>query len=149
MSFDSNSYQVIPAKTSIIPMNSNYYNSTVNSTLTFNYPNQRQSCSPLITYQPIYPFNSSPSSSQSDSSNQIAAGLKESNENRVPVSLNESIIDLNVSTFLGNNNEAQQFLSKGGQVIVRMRGLPYDCTAQQVVSCRWLNFNLIFNILWL
>jgi len=34
----------------------------------------------------------------------------------------------------GNNNEAQQFLSRGGQVIVRMRGLPYDCTAQQVVS---------------
>lgn len=36
--------------------------------------------------------------------------------------------------FLGNNNEAQAFLSKGGQVIVRMRGLPYDCTAKQVVS---------------
>lgn len=35
---------------------------------------------------------------------------------------------------LGNNNEAQAFLSRGGQVIVRMRGLPYDCTAQQVVS---------------
>lgn len=34
----------------------------------------------------------------------------------------------------GNNNEAQQFLSRGAQVIVRMRGLPYDCTAQQVVS---------------
>lgn len=34
----------------------------------------------------------------------------------------------------GNNNEAQAFLSKGGQVIVRMRGLPYDCTAKQVVS---------------
>ena len=36
--------------------------------------------------------------------------------------------------FPGNNNEAQAFLSRGGQVIVRMRGLPYDCTAQQVVS---------------
>ncbi|RWS31711.1 RNA-binding protein fusilli-like protein, partial [Leptotrombidium deliense] len=34
----------------------------------------------------------------------------------------------------GNNNEAQQFLSRGGQVIVRMRGLPYDCTAQQVIE---------------
>ena len=34
----------------------------------------------------------------------------------------------------GSNNEAQAFLSKGGQVIVRMRGLPYDCTAKQVVS---------------
>jgi len=136
MSFDSNSYQVIPAKTSIIPMNSNYYNSTVNSTLTFNYPNQRQSCSPLITYQPIYPFNSSPSSSQSDSSNQIAAGLKESNENRVPVSLNESIIDLNVSTFLGNNNEAQQFLSKAGKGMAGREGFPTDSPAHKVESCR-------------
>ena len=35
---------------------------------------------------------------------------------------------------LGNNKEAQQFLSRGGQVIIRMRGLPYDCTAKQVVS---------------
>lgn len=35
---------------------------------------------------------------------------------------------------IGNSNEAQQFLSRGGQVIVRMRGLPYDCTSQQVVS---------------
>uniref|UniRef100_T1ILP7 RRM domain-containing protein n=1 Tax=Strigamia maritima TaxID=126957 RepID=T1ILP7_STRMM len=34
----------------------------------------------------------------------------------------------------GNNNEAQSFLSRGGQVIVRMRGLPYDCTAQQVIQ---------------
>ncbi|XP_066954813.1 epithelial splicing regulatory protein 1 isoform X1 [Macrobrachium rosenbergii] len=34
----------------------------------------------------------------------------------------------------GNNNEAQQFLSRGGQVIIRMRGLPYDCTAKQVVE---------------
>lgn len=34
----------------------------------------------------------------------------------------------------GNNNEAQAFLTKGAQVIVRMRGLPYDCTAKQVVS---------------
>lgn len=35
---------------------------------------------------------------------------------------------------LGNNKEAQQFLSRGGQVIIRMRGLPYDCSAKQVVS---------------
>lgn len=35
---------------------------------------------------------------------------------------------------IGNNNEAQAFLSRGGQVIVRMRGLPYDCTPKQVVS---------------
>lgn len=34
----------------------------------------------------------------------------------------------------GKNNEALQFLSKGGQVIVRMRGLPYDCTNEKVVS---------------
>jgi len=34
----------------------------------------------------------------------------------------------------GSNNEAQAFLSKGGQVIVRMRGLPYDCTAKQVLE---------------
>lgn len=34
----------------------------------------------------------------------------------------------------GKNNEALQFLSKGGQVIVRMRGLPYDCTSEKVVS---------------
>ncbi|KAH9362419.1 hypothetical protein HPB48_020171 [Haemaphysalis longicornis] len=34
----------------------------------------------------------------------------------------------------GNNNEAHSFLSRGGQVIVRMRGLPYDCTAKQVVG---------------
>ncbi|KAK8382547.1 hypothetical protein O3P69_015425 [Scylla paramamosain] len=35
---------------------------------------------------------------------------------------------------LGNNNEAQTFLSRGGQVIIRMRGLPYDCTPKQVVE---------------
>ncbi|EFX70109.1 hypothetical protein DAPPUDRAFT_202511, partial [Daphnia pulex] len=34
----------------------------------------------------------------------------------------------------GINNEAQNFLSRSGQVIVRMRGLPYDCTAKQVVE---------------
>ncbi|CAG7819135.1 unnamed protein product [Allacma fusca] len=36
--------------------------------------------------------------------------------------------------YTGSNNEAQAFLSKGGQVIVRMRGLPYDCTAKQVLE---------------
>lgn len=39
-----------------------------------------------------------------------------------------------LSNISGNNNEAQQFLSRGGQVIVRMRGLPYDCTAKQVIE---------------
>uniref|UniRef100_A0A1W7RAH2 RNA-binding protein fusilli n=1 Tax=Hadrurus spadix TaxID=141984 RepID=A0A1W7RAH2_9SCOR len=34
----------------------------------------------------------------------------------------------------GNNNEAQAFLSRGAQVIVRMRGLPYDCSAAQVIE---------------
>lgn len=37
----------------------------------------------------------------------------------------------------GASNEAQAFLSKGAQVIIRMRGLPYDCSAKQVVS--WVN----------
>ena len=36
--------------------------------------------------------------------------------------------------YAGNNKEAQQFLSRGGQVIIRMRGLPYDASAKQVVS---------------
>ncbi|KAG7176044.1 RNA-binding protein fusilli-like, partial [Homarus americanus] len=35
---------------------------------------------------------------------------------------------------LRSNNEAQTFLSRGGQVIIRMRGLPYDCTPKQVVE---------------
>ncbi|CAO1383800.1 unnamed protein product [Diamesa hyperborea] len=34
----------------------------------------------------------------------------------------------------GASNEAQSFLSKGAQVIIRMRGLPYDCTANQVLE---------------
>lgn len=34
----------------------------------------------------------------------------------------------------GNNTEAHDFLSRGGQVIIRMRGLPYECTADKVVS---------------
>lgn len=38
------------------------------------------------------------------------------------------------STVPGNNNEAQAFLSRGGQVIVRMRGLPYDCTGKQILD---------------
>lgn len=39
-----------------------------------------------------------------------------------------------VDRLLGNNQEAQQFLSRKAQVIIRMRGLPYDATAKQVVS---------------
>lgn len=39
----------------------------------------------------------------------------------------------------GASNEAQAFLSKGAQVIIRMRGLPYDCTPKQVVSAAELS----------
>lgn len=45
----------------------------------------------------------------------------------------------------GASNEAQTFLSRGAQVIIRMRGLPYDCTAKQVVSWFWLWFVLLRN----
>lgn len=41
-----------------------------------------------------------------------------------------------VIRLLGNNVEAQKFLSRKAQVIIRMRGLPYDATAKQVVSAR-------------
>ncbi|XP_017077895.1 RNA-binding protein fusilli isoform X4 [Drosophila eugracilis] len=34
----------------------------------------------------------------------------------------------------GASTEAQAFLSKGGKVIIRMRGLPYDATAKQVLD---------------
>lgn len=44
----------------------------------------------------------------------------------------------------GASNEAQTFLSKGAQVIIRMRGLPYDCTANQVVSASYYAQNLFF-----
>merc|ERR1719361_538213 len=35
---------------------------------------------------------------------------------------------------ISNNSEAQEFLGRGGQVIIRMRGLPYDCSAKQVIE---------------
>jgi len=38
----------------------------------------------------------------------------------------------------GNSSEAKTFLSKGAQVVMRMRGLPYDCTANDVVSFKYL-----------
>ncbi|XP_066594106.1 RNA-binding protein fusilli isoform X3 [Prorops nasuta] len=34
----------------------------------------------------------------------------------------------------GRSNEAHAFLSRGAQVIIRMRGLPYDCVAKQVLE---------------
>lgn len=40
----------------------------------------------------------------------------------------------NVIRLLGNNAEAQKFLSRPAQVIIRMRGLPYDATSKHVVS---------------
>ena len=40
----------------------------------------------------------------------------------------------NILVCVGNNTEAQEFLGRGGQVIIRMRGLPYDCSPKQVVS---------------
>ena len=41
-----------------------------------------------------------------------------------------------VVRFLGNNLEAQKFLSRKAQVIIRMRGLPYDASSKQVVSLK-------------
>ena len=35
---------------------------------------------------------------------------------------------------LGSNSEAQAFLQRDGQVIIRMRGLPFDATSKDVVS---------------
>jgi len=35
---------------------------------------------------------------------------------------------------LGSNSEAQAFLQRDGQVIIRMRGLPFDAVAKDVVS---------------
>lgn len=45
----------------------------------------------------------------------------------------------------GSSCEAQAFLSKGAAVIVRMRGLPYDCTAKQVVS-NYIFFHIIVSV---
>ena len=39
-----------------------------------------------------------------------------------------------VLPYLGNNKEAQMFLSRGAQVIIRMRGLPYNASPKEVVS---------------
>jgi len=39
-----------------------------------------------------------------------------------------------VIPYLGNNKEAQMFLSRGAQVIIRMRGLPYNASPKEVVS---------------
>ena len=35
--------------------------------------------------------------------------------------------------FEGDNDEVQKFLAKEAPVIIRMRGLPYDSTPQQIV----------------
>ncbi len=44
----------------------------------------------------------------------------------------ELIFSLNFN--LGSNSEAQAFLQRDGQVIIRMRGLPFDASAKDVVS---------------
>jgi epithelial splicing regulatory protein 1/2 len=36
--------------------------------------------------------------------------------------------------FSGSNSEAQAFLQRDGQIIIRMRGLPFDANAKDVVS---------------
>ena len=38
---------------------------------------------------------------------------------------------------IGSNSEAQTFLQRDGQVIIRMRGLPFDATAKDVVSIKY------------
>lgn len=50
-----------------------------------------------------------------------------------------------LSVAAGSSTEAHNFLSRGGQVIIRMRGLPYECTAEQVVR-NWLGVKLIFDV---
>ena len=42
---------------------------------------------------------------------------------------------------VGAMNVAASFLSMGGDVIIRMRGLPYTATAKDIVSC-FLKFML-------
>jgi hypothetical protein len=42
--------------------------------------------------------------------------------------------------FEGSNSEAKVFLSRNGKVIVRMRGLPFDATAKEVVSKIYFSF---------
>lgn len=44
----------------------------------------------------------------------------------------------------GTSGEAHAFLSRGAQVIVRMRGLPYDCVAKQVVCIKTAVKNNLF-----
>ena len=48
--------------------------------------------------------------------------------------------------YTGSNTEAVKFLQRhsddGEQIIVRMRGLPYSCTTEQVV-CQLLSFSFI------
>lgn len=39
-----------------------------------------------------------------------------------------------------SNQEIRKFLCLGGQIVIRMRGLPYNCTANQVVRFSYLFF---------
>lgn len=43
---------------------------------------------------------------------------------------------------LGSNAEAKTFLSRNGKVIIRMRGLPFDAVAKDVVSEKKNNYLL-------
>jgi hypothetical protein len=36
--------------------------------------------------------------------------------------------------FIGSNSEAKEFLNRDGKIIIRMRGLPFDAVAKNVVS---------------
>jgi epithelial splicing regulatory protein 1/2 len=46
----------------------------------------------------------------------------------------KQLLKLFLLFILGSNSEAQAFLQRDGQVIIRMRGLPFDATAKDVVS---------------
>lgn len=48
--------------------------------------------------------------------------------------MNDEVFDVIIEEYLGTNSEAQGFLQRDGQVIIRMRGLPFDATAKDVVS---------------
>jgi hypothetical protein len=52
------------------------------------------------------------------------------------------IIYLNFN--LGSNSEAQAFLQRNGQVIIRMRGLPFDANAKDVVSQVSVSISILY-----
>lgn len=52
--------------------------------------------------------------------------------------LNLFEFDFYTNLRLGSNSDAQTFLQRNGQVIIRMRGLPFDATSKDVVSKMFL-----------